>query len=40
MTMVFPYGSGLFLQDNAPCQTAHIVQEWVEENYQEVKVLP
>ena len=27
MAMVFPDGSGLFQQDNAPCQTAHIVRE-------------
>ena len=27
MAMVFPDGSGLFQQDNAPCHTAHIVRE-------------
>jgi len=40
MTVVFPSGSGLFQQDNAPCHTAHIVQEWFEEHDEEFKVLP
>ena len=32
MAMVFPDGSDLFQQDNAPCHTAHIVWEWFEEH--------
>ncbi|MCI4380731.1 hypothetical protein PGIGA_G00243310 [Pangasianodon gigas] len=28
MATVFPNGSGIFQQDNAPCHTAEIVQEW------------
>jgi len=39
MTMVFPGGSGLFQQGNAPCHTAHVVQEWFEEHDEEFKVL-
>ncbi len=38
--MIFPDGSGLFQQDNAPCHTAEIVQEWFDEHDKEVKVLP
>ncbi|KAK1788420.1 hypothetical protein P4O66_016854, partial [Electrophorus voltai] len=30
--MVFPNDSGLFQQDNAPCHSAKIFQEWFEEN--------
>lgn len=34
---VFSEGSGLFQQDNAPCHTAKLVQEWfVEERAQGV----
>jgi len=40
MTMVFPGGSALFQQDNAPGRTAHIVQECFEEHDEEFKVLP
>ncbi|CAM4712222.1 unnamed protein product [Leuciscus chuanchicus] len=40
MTVVFPGGSGLYQQDNAPCHTAHIVQEWLEEHGAEFKMLP
>ena len=40
MAKVFPDGSGLFQQDNAPCHTARIVQEWFEEHDKEFKVLP
>jgi len=40
MSTLFPDGSGLFQQDNAPCHTAHIVQEWFEEYDEEFKVLP
>ena len=29
---VFPDGSGLFHQDNAPCHTAQIVREWSTEH--------
>jgi len=35
MTMVFPGGSGLFQQHNAPSHTAHIVQEWFKELVEE-----
>ena len=40
MAMVFPDGSGLFQQDNAPCHTAHIVRECFEEHYEVFTVLP
>ena len=40
MTTVFPDVSVLFQQDNAPCHTAKIVQEWFEEHDKEFKVLP
>ena len=40
MATVFPDGSGLFQQDNAPCHSAKIVQEWFEEHDKEFKVLP
>ena len=40
MATVFPDGSGLFQQDNAPCHTTKIVQEWFEEHDKEFKVLP
>ncbi|MCI4375917.1 hypothetical protein PGIGA_G00114930 [Pangasianodon gigas] len=39
MATAFPNGSGLFQQDNAPCHTAKIVQEWFEEHDKEFKVL-
>ncbi|KAF7666055.1 hypothetical protein LDENG_00118340 [Lucifuga dentata] len=39
MSTVFPDGSGLFQQDNAPYHTAKIVQEWFEEHDKEFKVL-
>ncbi len=39
MATVIPDGSGLFQQDNVPCHTAKIVQEWFEEHYKELKVL-
>ena len=39
MAMVFPDGSGLFQQDNAPCHTAHIAREWFEE-HEVLTVLP
>ncbi len=32
MARIFPDGSGLFQQNNAPCHTAKIVQEWFEEH--------
>lgn len=32
MEAVFPDGSGLFQQDNAPCHTAKMVQEWLQEH--------
>ncbi len=37
MTTVFPGGSGVFRQDNAPC---HTVQKGFEEHYEEIKVFP
>ncbi|KAG5841041.1 hypothetical protein ANANG_G00195380 [Anguilla anguilla] len=40
MATVFPGGSGLFQQGNAPCHTAKIVQEWFEEHDKEFMVLP
>ena len=40
MAMVFPDGSGLFQQDNAPCHTAHLVREWFEEHDEVFMVLP
>ena len=39
MAMVFPDGSGLFQEDNAPCHTAHIVREWFEEHDEVFTVL-
>ncbi|MCI4382560.1 hypothetical protein PGIGA_G00016250 [Pangasianodon gigas] len=39
MATVFPNGSSLFQQDNVPCHTAKIVQEWFEERDKEFKVL-
>ncbi|KAF7659717.1 hypothetical protein LDENG_00294150 [Lucifuga dentata] len=39
MAVVFPDGSGLFQQDNTPCHTAEIVQEWFEEHDTEFKML-
>ncbi|MCI4395292.1 hypothetical protein PGIGA_G00178730 [Pangasianodon gigas] len=38
MVTEFPNGSGLFHQDNAPCHTAKIVQEWFEEHDKELKI--
>ncbi len=40
MAMVFPDGNGLFQQNNAPCHTAKVVQEWFEEQNIVFKVLP
>ncbi len=40
MAMVFVALSGLLQQDNAPCHTAVIVQEWLEGHCKEFKVLP
>ena len=40
MAMIFPCSSGLFQQDNVPCHTAHIVQEWFKEHDKEFKVSP
>lgn len=39
METVFPDGTGLFQQDNAPCHKAKMVQEWFEEHNNEFKVL-
>ncbi|MCI4388573.1 hypothetical protein PGIGA_G00087550 [Pangasianodon gigas] len=39
MATVFPNGSGLFQQDNAPCHSAKIVQAWFEEHDKEFRVL-
>lgn len=38
MGPVFPYGSDLFQQDNAPSNTANMVREWIEE-HKELEVL-
>ena len=38
--MVFPNGSGLFQQDEAPCHTTHILKEWSVEHDEEFAVLP
>ncbi len=38
--MMFPDNSDLTLQDNAPCHTAKIVQEWFEEHDKKFKALP
>lgn len=41
MVKVFCDGSGLFQQDNVPCRSARIVQEWFEKHeMREFKVLP
>ena len=40
MAMVFPDGSGLFQQDNAPCHTVHLVRKWFEEHDEVFTVLP
>lgn len=40
MAMVFPDGRGHFQQDNAPCHSATIGQEWFEEHDKELQVLP
>nr|KAF6379110.1 hypothetical protein mMyoMyo1_009944 [Myotis myotis] len=32
MLMVYPKGDGFFQQDNAPCHSAYIVQEWFQEH--------
>lgn len=39
MPMVFPDGSGFLQQDNAPCNTAKIVQKWFEEHDKDFKIL-
>ena len=39
MAMVFPDGCGLFQQDNAPCPTAHIVQQWLKEHDAGLQIL-
>lgn len=33
MLSVFPNGNGFIQQDNAPCNKANIVREWLEEKY-------
>lgn len=38
METVFPDGSGLFQQDNAPCRTEETVLEWFEEHDDEFRV--
>uniref|UniRef100_A0A3Q1K3H4 Uncharacterized protein n=1 Tax=Anabas testudineus TaxID=64144 RepID=A0A3Q1K3H4_ANATE len=40
MTMVFPDGSGFLQQDNAPCNSTTIGQEWFEEHDKELQMLP
>ncbi|KAF3698668.1 Transposable element Tc1 transposase [Channa argus] len=40
MAKLFPDGSGLFQQDNVPCQKAKIGQEFFEEHENEFKPLP
>nr|KAF6369106.1 hypothetical protein mMyoMyo1_010511 [Myotis myotis] len=32
MLMTYPNGDGFFQQDNVPCHSAHIVQEWFQEH--------
>ncbi|GBL77197.1 Transposable element Tc1 transposase [Araneus ventricosus] len=39
MAFVFPTGSGIFQQDNAPCQKARIVLEWFEEHTDEFHLM-
>ena len=38
MAKVFPDGSGLFQQDNAPCHKTKMLQEWFEEHNNQFKL--
>jgi len=40
VTKMFSGGIGIFQQENAPCQTAQIAQEWFEEHDEDSKLLP
>ena len=39
MTTMFPNGSGIFQQDNAPCHKARSVMEWFEEHSGELQLM-
>ena len=40
IALVFPAGRSLLQQDNAPCRTTEVLQEWLEKYDREFKVSP